>query len=118
MKSRRFASRLLPGATSVGPSESPPSEIEQVNFEAASTYKAQRYPGRMVLFRATMRTPTFGDDEFLGWGPLCAGGVDIRHIPAMHSTILDEPAIQGLSEKLRECLDCDPSPSKSWRASE
>jgi thioesterase domain-containing protein/acyl carrier protein len=118
MKSRRLASRLLPGSTSVGPSESPPSEIEQVNFEAASTYKAQRYPGRMVLFRATMRTPTFGDDEFLGWGPLVAGGVDIQHIPAMHSTILDEPAIGGLSEKLRECLDRDPSPAKSWRAAE
>ena len=44
-----------------------------------------------------------------------AGGVDIRHIPAMHSTILDEPAIGGLSEKLRECLDRDPAPAKSWR---
>jgi hypothetical protein len=36
----------------------------------------------------------------------------------MHSTILEEPAIQGLSEKLRECLQHDSPPTKSWRAAD
>jgi acyl transferase domain-containing protein/thioesterase domain-containing protein/acyl carrier protein len=116
VKSRRLVSRLFSPAPAPVPAAS--AKIEEANFEAAASYRARVYPGRMILFRATMRTPTFGDDEYLGWGPLVAGGIDIQHIPAMHSTILEEPAIQGLSEKLRECLRRDPPPTKSWRAAE
>ena len=80
VKSRRFVSRLFcPVDGSGHPSAS--AKIEEANFEAAADYEARVYPGRMVLFRATMRTPTFGDDEFLGWGQLVAGGIDIRTHP-------------------------------------
>ncbi|HET6327101.1 MAG TPA: SDR family NAD(P)-dependent oxidoreductase, partial [Planctomycetaceae bacterium] len=116
VQSRRLASRLFSRSTAPAPLAS--AKIEEANFSAAADYEARVYPGRMILFRATMRTPTFGDDEFLGWGNLVAGGIDIEHIPAMHSNILDEPAIQGLSEKLRELLDRDPPPTKGWRVTD
>jgi thioesterase domain-containing protein len=52
-----------------------------------------------------------GDDPFLGWKGLAAGGIDVHHVPADHFTILREPAVRVLAEKLRECLDRDAAPA-------
>jgi thioesterase domain-containing protein/acyl carrier protein len=102
------------------PRTSPPApamdKIEEVNMAAAASYRPKPYAGRLTLFRSTMRTPDCGDDEFLGWGHLAPGGIDLCHVPSMHSNILDEPGVESLSEKLRECLDRDPAPTAGWRA--
>lgn len=91
-------------------------KIEEVNMAAAASYRPKPYAGRLTLFRSTMRTPDCGDDEFLGWGHLAPGGIDLCHVPSMHSNILDEPGVESLSEKLRECLNRDPAPAAGWRA--
>jgi thioesterase domain-containing protein len=116
VKAGRLTSRLLhrrtPAAVRV------PDEIETVNMSAAASYRPKMYPGHLTLFRSTQRTPDCGDDAYLGWGDLVAGGIDVCHIPSMHMNMLEEPGVKGLSEKVRECLDRDPLPAKSWRAAD
>ena len=111
---RRFRSKL--GRTlsrllhpSGRPSPGPAISIENANIFAASNYRPRVYPGRLTLFRSTDRRAGDGDDAFLGWGHLIGGGIDVYHIPSTHLNILQEPAVQVLSERLRECLNRDPA---------
>jgi len=114
VKSGLLTSRLLHPRT---PPPAPVTdEIEEVNMAAAASYRPKPYAGRLTLFRSTLRTPDCGDDEFLGWGHLAPGGIDLHHVPSMHSNILDEPGVESLSVKLRDCLDRDPVPAAGWRA--
>ncbi len=78
--------------------------IEDINAFAGSTYRAKLYPGSLTLFRSTMREPLDGDDPYLGWGGFVAGGIEVCPIHASHETILQEPAVKVLSERLSECL--------------
>ena len=104
-KSSRTIFRLLgAGGRSTAPST---ATIEDVNIYAAANYRAKVYPGKLTLFRAITRGPLDGDDQFLGWGDLVDGGIEVHHIPATHLNILQEPGVRVLSEKLRECLDRD-----------
>ena len=56
--------------------------IEDVSAFAAANYKPKLYEGKIVLFRSTKRGPNEGDDEFLGWGELAKGGVDVNQVPS------------------------------------
>jgi len=81
--------------------------IKEVQWIAAAHYRPKPYPGRLTLFRATSKGPLEGDDDFLGWGPLVSGGIDVHDVPSSHSTILSEPVLKILSQELRECLKSD-----------
>ncbi len=41
----------------------------------------------------------------LGWGGLAEGGVEVDEIPGDHYSILREPNVQALADRLRETLD-------------
>ena len=90
--------------------------IEEISAFAAANYKPKRYQGKIVLFRSTQRGANEGDDEYLGWGELAAGGVDVNQVPSTHFDILREPAVKGLAEQLRAYLD--PSHSRETMPSE
>jgi len=79
--------------------------IEEVNTIAASNYKPKPYQGKLTVFRSTKRPADAVDDEYLGWGELARGGVEVNHIPSTHFDILHEPAVKILAEKLRPYLD-------------
>jgi thioesterase domain-containing protein len=102
-KSSRINSRIFPRL--VRPIPSSGGTIEDVNAFAGANYRPDVYSGRLTLFRSTRRGPLHGDDEFLGWGGLAAGGIEVHHIPSTHLDILQEPGVRVLSKKLRECLD-------------
>lgn len=88
-------------------------DIEDINAFAGSIYRPKIYPGKLDLFRSTQREPLDGDDEFLGWGGLVAGGIDVHPVPATHETILQEPSVQVLAGQLRACLDRDRAATQS-----
>jgi len=79
--------------------------LEEVNTAAAANYNPKVYPGSLTIFRSTTRRVEEGNDEFLGWGSLAKGGVEIHHIASSHFNILQEPSVRILSEKLKSCLD-------------
>ena len=90
--------------------------IEDVSAFAAANYKPKLYLGKIVLFRSTKRGANEGDDEYLGWGDLATGGVDVNQVPSTHFDILLEPAVKILAGQLRAYLD--PSDSQKTMQSE
>ena len=68
-------------------------------------YVPQVYPGRVTLFRANKRPAGFNDDRYSGWGDLAAGGVAVHEIPGYHGSIVTEPRVRILAERLQTCLN-------------
>ncbi len=69
---------------------------------AFNSYKPQPYPGRAVLFRA-MEESHFSTLE--NWNELLLEGLDIYDIPGNHLSILQEPNVPLLAEKMRVHID-------------
>jgi aspartate racemase len=61
------------------------------------------YPGRVTLFRAIDNIGFIEHD--LGWSELAPGGLDIHDVPGDTFNMLEEPHIQVLAKKLRDCID-------------
>jgi aspartate racemase len=79
--------------------------IQEANVKAMKNYVPQVYPGRLTLLRAIERPTGRYYDPYLGWGELAAGGVEIVEVPGNHFTLLWEPRVRVMAQKLRECLD-------------
>ncbi len=45
------------------------------------------------------------DDPTLGWRPLARGDVVLHRLPGNHATMMAEPRVQDLAERLRACID-------------
>ncbi|NOK31919.1 amino acid adenylation domain-containing protein [Corallococcus exercitus] len=65
---------------------------------------ASRYEGPAELFRAAVRAsdPHRAEDE--GWKAWLPGGVSVCHVPGTHLTLLEEPQVPTLAERLTERL--------------
>ncbi len=73
--------------------------------EAKSRYVPQVYAGRLTLFRATTQPAGYGYDGDLGWTRVARGGVEVHEIPGHHGSIVHEPRVPILAERLTRCLD-------------
>ncbi|KAB8317793.1 amino acid adenylation domain-containing protein [Tolypothrix campylonemoides VB511288] len=84
-------------------------DILGANHQAQSQYIFQEYPGRMILLRTDdkEREEATGMqyDPLFGWGEFITGGIDVYHIPGSHYTLLEEPNVRMLAEKLKLCLE-------------
>jgi len=78
-------------------------EVYIRNIKAMQTYNAGIYPGRITLFTASQRR--IFQDETLGWHKFTSDGVSAYQVPGDHYTMLKEPHVQILSERLRRCMD-------------
>ncbi|KAB8334016.1 amino acid adenylation domain-containing protein [Scytonema tolypothrichoides VB-61278] len=83
-----------------------------VHKQAWETYSFQPYPGRITLLRTDDNSRDtqegvvgFQTDPLLGWGNLITGGIDLHNIPGAHSTMLGEPHVRVVAEKLKDCLE-------------
>ncbi|HEY9665321.1 MAG TPA: non-ribosomal peptide synthetase, partial [Coleofasciculaceae cyanobacterium] len=79
--------------------------IKEINMEACRNYEPHIYPGKITLFRSLLRLASYYDDPQMGWGELAAGGVEIQEVPGKHITMLSEPHVRVLAEKLQASLD-------------
>ena len=74
------------------------------NHRALRRYRAEPYAGKVTLLNATeeasgpWRNPTRGWDEF------ALGGVEVNEISGTHYSILHEPQVRDLAQRLREKL--------------
>ena len=62
------------------------------------------FAGRVAVFRTRRQPHNRIHDEYLGWGKLAKGGVDLHFIPGGHDSVLREPYVQGLAAALKKCL--------------
>jgi amino acid adenylation domain-containing protein len=69
-----------------------------------SQYSLKPYPGRIDLFRATDIGPTFEADRTQGWGSMAAAGLVVHDVPGDHFSIVADPSVRVLADKLGKCL--------------
>jgi len=89
-------------------------QVFKANAQALAHYNLQEvYPTRITLLRAsefhpedtTLPTENLLEDPTWGWGQLSAEPVEIHVVPGDHLTMMAEPHVQVLAERLRACLD-------------
>jgi aspartate racemase len=105
-KSRSRLRRMTdsPHARAAADEDQTPPAVRNVqeSAELAETrYVPLVYPGRLTLFRAAEQPPTFDQVPEEGWKEIAAGGVDIRHVPGTHYTMLAEPNVAALAQELK-----------------
>ncbi|MBV9385234.1 MAG: amino acid adenylation domain-containing protein, partial [Chroococcidiopsidaceae cyanobacterium CP_BM_ER_R8_30] len=80
--------------------------LQEAHKRAAHSYVPQVYQGKAILFRANDQPEEmFWVDSALGWGSLVAGGLEIQLVPGYHNTLMKEPYVPILAERLKACLD-------------
>lgn len=92
------------------PPEVQPPQMHQMlsvfktNLQAMYRYVPQYYPDQITLFCACEPVAEKTQDSTQGWGELAGRGVEINQIPGDHYTMVREPHVQILAERLRTCL--------------
>jgi amino acid adenylation domain-containing protein len=79
-------------------------KILATNYQAGEDYDGKFYQGEVTLFRSTVQSLELTLSPDLGWGNLADGGVKIHSIKGQHRSLLREPSIQFLVDKLKLCL--------------
>lgn len=80
-------------------------QIFTSHIQAANTYIAQPYPGRVTLFRASEGVMADSQNLTLGWEELAAEGVDFHWVPGNHLTMVRGAHVEVLAKHLRACLE-------------
>ncbi len=68
-----------------------------------SEYAVRPYPGKITLFRPSEVPVQVQTAEDRGWGKLVRE-VEVHYVPGHHHSMVKEPQVQVLAQKLRECL--------------
>ena len=76
-------------------------ETSDAHFQARLNYEPRVYAGRITLFSNSEVT----GGRLLNWAELTTAGVDIHIIPGNHLTMLQQPHLQELVNKLRHTRD-------------
>ena len=67
---------------------------------AASKFAPKRYDGDVIVFRASANYLRPYDDYHLGWRSVVKGGIECFEIEGDHMSILEQPTVRLLAEKL------------------
>lgn len=77
--------------------------LHEVYFPGPN-FVPRTYNGRIAVFRARKQPRQRIRDVSLGWGKLALAGVDVYFIPGGHTSVLQEPYVEGLAAELKKCL--------------
>jgi thioesterase domain-containing protein len=94
-------------ATSVIPHDMSLARLRQqfhvfnVNVQAARSYQPGGLAASIALFRAVEGSP---GDPTLGWSRLGLENLEVHDAPGSHLTMLREPSVSVLAERLAECF--------------
>jgi amino acid adenylation domain-containing protein len=75
-------------------------QVYKANMQAVLRYRPERCCVDITLFATTELAERFADDPTLGWQRLTSGRVDVHPIPGNHLTMLKEPNVAALTERL------------------
>jgi amino acid adenylation domain-containing protein len=79
--------------------------VLEANLQAAKNYQPQVYVGKATVFWSEYQSIYIDRYPDLGWGELVADGVESIDIPGEHLSLLSEPHVRVLAEKLKLCLE-------------
>ncbi|HMN80094.1 MAG TPA: amino acid adenylation domain-containing protein [Burkholderiaceae bacterium] len=89
-------------------------------LQAWREYRVKPYPGRLTLVRAEVgryEPGVIDDDPQMGWGAWAGGGVDIAHLQARHTRMLDAEHSVELAAILAARLIPGPADASGERTS-
>ncbi len=78
--------------------------IINAHKKARSDYVPKVYPGRITLFRSEEFHAREDKHSHLKWSELAGGGFEYHVVPGTHITMVQEPHVQILAEKMMACL--------------
>ncbi len=82
-------------------------------------YEPRPYRGKITLFRPRDTIAGPSADATRGWGELAAGGVELCMVSGDHFTMIREPHVRELAERMDRYLGrADPRPSNPPRRAE
>jgi thioesterase domain-containing protein len=89
----------------------------EAHYRAAYDYRPRRLSGRITLLRTQGSAqppggepPGFLDDPVMGWGELSSQPIEIYTVSGDHQSMVKEPHVRALAERLNQCLTAaDPS---------
>ncbi len=93
-------------ASGLLPAEIGPADIRRLvavlrnNLNALRGYLPGGFPGRVTLYRAAEATE-FHPDPTFGWRTLAAQGVEVHEVPGDHYSMVREPHVRVLAERIR-----------------
>jgi amino acid adenylation domain-containing protein len=87
--------------------------VLDANLQAMKSYLPRVYSGRATLFWCEYQSLYIDRYPDLGWGQLATGGVETVAIPGEHLSLMAEPHVRVLAEKLQSCLDNAVTAAKS-----
>ena len=80
-------------------------------MQTALGYKARPYPGRITLFRANQvdqldQNKVFAENLYeVGWQEVTTLPLETHLVPGYHNTIMNNPSVETLAQRLQDCLD-------------
>jgi amino acid adenylation domain-containing protein len=80
-------------------------DVLDANLQATKNYSPQVYPGQATLFWCEYQALYIDRYPDLGWGQLVTGGVNTLPVPGEHLSLLSEPHVRVLAEKLKLCME-------------
>lgn len=75
------------------------------NHLASRDYKPKIYQDPVVNYMPSEEIGRNNRDSISGWKKFFAGGMEIHKVPGDHYTMLDEPNVRTLAEKLNDCIE-------------
>jgi amino acid adenylation domain-containing protein len=78
--------------------------LENILHVASTPYLPPPYPGRVVIFQAAERPRGPHWDLQLGWRELVNGDLETYDVPGGHEGMFQEPHVQVMATRMRECL--------------
>jgi aspartate racemase len=96
--------RLYQRSASAGSLPRVLSDIGYAHSIASANYNWGGYRGRVALFRAAEQPVGCYPDPYCGWKQLVEGELEVYEIPGTHLTIVEEPHVAELADRLREAL--------------
>ena len=95
---------LIKSLSKIAPPSPELLSLIDMNTQASENYIAKTYLGDLSLFRCQVQTLDYSLSPDLGWSNLVIGKLEIYDIPSIHYTVLKEPSVQFVAEKLQYCL--------------
>jgi len=77
--------------------------LRRANDRASNNYVPRVYPGQITQF-VPAKEYSHNKKPGLGWENLAAGGVELHEIPAYPEGMFEEPFVELLADKLKECI--------------
>lgn len=90
-------------------------KVHEANAAAEKAYIARPYPGKVTLFNARERQWSDWINPMPLWKKLALGGIESISVLGKHYSILDEPHVSDLAEKLEVVLQKNQSLYKELR---